>query len=42
VARPSIEARAEDRVITSHVTASHVIRRVLLRQLAIVNYVNPF
>lgn len=29
-------------IYTSHVKASHVIRKVLLRQIAILNYVNPF
>ena len=29
-------------IFTSRVTASHVIRKVLLRQVAIVNFVNPF
>jgi hypothetical protein len=29
-------------IFTEHVTASHVIRQVLLRQTAILNYVNPF
>jgi RND family efflux transporter MFP subunit len=29
-------------IFTSHVKASHVIRRVLLRQIAILNYINPF
>jgi RND family efflux transporter MFP subunit len=29
-------------IFTDHVTVSHVIRRVLLRQVAILNYVNPF
>ena len=29
-------------VYTDHVKISHVIRRVLLRQVAILNYVNPF
>jgi RND family efflux transporter MFP subunit len=29
-------------VFTGHVKISHVIRRVLLRQIAILNYVNPF
>jgi RND family efflux transporter MFP subunit len=29
-------------VFTDHVKVSHIIRRVLLRQVAIVNYVNPF
>lgn len=29
-------------IFTDHVKVSHVIRRVLLRQVAILNYVNPF
>jgi RND family efflux transporter MFP subunit len=29
-------------IYTDHVKVSHVIRRVLLRQVAILNYVNPF
>jgi len=29
-------------IITGHVKASHIIRKVLLRQEAILNYVNPF
>jgi len=29
-------------IYTDHVKASHVIRQVLLRQIAITNYVNPF
>jgi hypothetical protein len=29
-------------IFTDHVTASHVVRRVILRQAAILNYVNPF
>jgi RND family efflux transporter MFP subunit len=29
-------------IFTDHVTATHVIRRVMLRQIAILNYVNPF
>jgi RND family efflux transporter MFP subunit len=29
-------------IFTDHVEASHVIRKVLLRQIAILNYVNPF
>jgi multidrug resistance efflux pump len=29
-------------IFTDHVTASHVIRKVVLRQTAILNYVNPF
>ncbi len=29
-------------IFTDHIRASHVIRQVLLRQIAITNYVNPF
>jgi RND family efflux transporter MFP subunit len=29
-------------IFTEHVKAAHVIRKVLLRQIAILNYVNPF
>jgi multidrug resistance efflux pump len=29
-------------IFTDHVKAAHVIRKVLLRQIAITNYVNPF
>lgn len=29
-------------VFTDHVKVAHVIRRVILRQIAIVNYINPF
>ena len=29
-------------IFTGHVRASHIIRKVLLRQIAILNYVNPF
>jgi RND family efflux transporter MFP subunit len=29
-------------IFTDHVKISHIIRRVLLRQIAILNYVNPF
>jgi RND family efflux transporter MFP subunit len=29
-------------IFTNHVRASHIIRRVLLRQVAILNYINPF
>jgi RND family efflux transporter MFP subunit len=29
-------------IFTEHVRISHIIRRVLLRQIAILNYVNPF
>jgi RND family efflux transporter MFP subunit len=29
-------------VFTAHIRPSHIIRRVLLRQIAILNYINPF
>jgi hypothetical protein len=29
-------------IYTDHVKATHIIRKVLLRQIAILNYVNPF
>jgi RND family efflux transporter MFP subunit len=29
-------------IYTDHITISHFIRRILLRQVAIINYVNPF
>lgn len=29
-------------IYTEHVRITHIIRRVILRQLAILNYVNPF
>jgi len=32
----------EAAIFTDHVKAAHVIRKVLLRQIAITNYVNPF
>jgi RND family efflux transporter MFP subunit len=32
----------EAAIFTEHVKAAHVIRKVLLRQIAILNYVNPF
>jgi RND family efflux transporter MFP subunit len=32
----------EAAVFTDHVRATHIIRRVLLRQIAILNYINPF
>jgi RND family efflux transporter MFP subunit len=32
----------EAAIFTEHVKAAHVIRKVLLRQIAIINYVNPF
>jgi RND family efflux transporter MFP subunit len=32
----------EATIYTDHVKASHVIRKVLLRQIAILNYINPF
>jgi RND family efflux transporter MFP subunit len=35
-------ATGEAAIFTDHVRAAHLIRRVLLRQVAILNYVNPF
>lgn len=35
-------ATGDAAIFTEHVKAAHVIRKVLLRQVAIVNYVNPF
>ena len=32
----------EAAIYTDHVKASHAIRKVLLRQIAILNYINPF
>ncbi|MGE3149207.1 MAG: efflux transporter periplasmic adaptor subunit, partial [Pseudorhodoplanes sp.] len=32
----------EAAIFTDHVTSTHVIRKVLLRQIAILNYINPF
>ncbi|MDB5617031.1 efflux RND transporter periplasmic adaptor subunit [Tardiphaga sp.] len=32
----------EAAIFTDHVKATHIIRKVLLRQIAILNYVNPF
>jgi len=29
-------------IFTDHVKATHIIRKVLLRQIAIINYINPF
>jgi hypothetical protein len=29
-------------IYTAHVKVAHVIRKILLRQIAILNYVNPF
>jgi len=45
---PSLAARlpagstGEAAIFTDHVRAAHVIRKVLLRQIAILNYINPF
>ena len=33
---------AGDSIFTEHVKPSHIIRTVILRQIAILNYVNPF
>jgi len=35
-------ARGAAAIYTSHIKPSHIIRKVILRQIAIVNYVNPF
>ncbi|KSV75126.1 hypothetical protein N183_22585 [Sinorhizobium sp. Sb3] len=35
-------AAGDAAVFTDRVKAAHVIRRVLLRQIAITNYINPF
>lgn len=35
-------AAGEAAIYTEHIRPSHVIRKVLLRQIAILNYVNPF
>jgi len=35
-------ATGDAAIFTEHVAAAHVIRKVLLRQIAITNYVNPF
>jgi hypothetical protein len=32
----------EAAIFTDHLKATHVVRKVLLRQTAILNYVNPF
>jgi len=29
-------------IYTDHVVPTHVVRRVILRQLAILDYINPF
>jgi len=29
-------------IYTEHIKPSHIIRKVILRQIAILNYVNPF
>jgi hypothetical protein len=29
-------------IFTTHIRPAHIIRRVILRQIAILNYVNPF
>jgi hypothetical protein len=40
--KPACGSVGEAAIFTDHVKASHVIRKVLLRQVAILNYVNPF
>jgi hypothetical protein len=39
---PPAGATGTAAIYTDHVKVSHVIRRILLRQVAILNYVNPF
>jgi hypothetical protein len=29
-------------IYTDHLKPTHVVRRVILRQIAIINYINPF
>ena len=29
-------------IFTEHIKPAHVVRKVLLRQIAILNYINPF
>ena len=29
-------------IYTDHIKPTHIVRRVILRQVAILNYVNPF
>jgi len=41
-ARLPAGAAGDAAVFTDRVRAAHVIRRVLLRQIAITNYINPF
>ena len=35
-------AAGDAAIYTQHIKPSHIIRKVILRQIAIVNYVNPF
>jgi hypothetical protein len=42
VATPAADSTWLAAIFTDHVKAAHVIRRVVLRQTAIINYVNPF
>jgi hypothetical protein len=35
-------AAGDAAIYTEHIKPSHIIRKVILRQIAIVNYVNPF
>lgn len=41
-ARLPAGSAGEAAIFTDHVKATHIIRKVLLRQIAILNYVNPF
>jgi multidrug resistance efflux pump len=41
-ARLPAGSAGEAAIFTDHIKATHIIRKVLLRQIAILNYVNPF
>jgi len=38
----TLHSTGDAAIFTDHVKVAHIIRKVLLRQLAILNYVNPF
>jgi hypothetical protein len=39
---PPAGATGTAAIFTEHVKVGHIIRRIVLRQVAILNYVNPF
>ncbi len=39
---PTTGAAGTAAIFTTHTWATHIIRRVLLRLIAILNYINPF